>query len=31
MIQFPARWYRIYALSIVVRYFLFAALIFGLV
>ena len=31
MVQFPARWYRIYALSIVVRYFLFAALIFGLV
>lgn len=31
MVQFPARWYRVYALSIVVRYFLFAAIIFGLV
>jgi membrane protein DedA with SNARE-associated domain len=31
MVQFPARWYRIYALSIIVRYFLFAAIIFGLV
>ena len=31
MVQFPAKWYRVYALSIVVRYFLFAAIIFGLV